>query len=146
MEVMGGVLAVYPLLSAHPLGIAPSSSILLESKLGYTHRQAAEIYCKSKIVYVERLWAYFSSSARHEDVRHLLYGSLASIRSTIYFLHTHGYADPNNWSDPMSTGRLIRETAPHRTFHPVALTFHPSTLMPSPRSSYLAALVNASML
>ena len=42
---------------------------------------------------------------RYEDVRHLLYGTLASIQSTIHFLHKRGYADPNDWSDPMPTGK-----------------------------------------
>jgi|GEM_PF-2017671 len=40
-----------------------------------------------------------------ERVRHLLYGSLAGIDRTIKILHTLGYADPNDWSEPMPTGR-----------------------------------------
>jgi hypothetical protein len=36
-----------------------------------------------------------------EKVRHLLYGSLAAIDRTIKILHAHGYADPNDWSDPI---------------------------------------------
>ena len=38
---------------------------------------------------------------RPERVRHLLYGSLAAIDRTIKILHAHGYADPNDWSDPI---------------------------------------------
>jgi hypothetical protein len=34
-------------------------------------------------------------------VRHLLYGSLAAIDRTIKILHAYGYADPNDWSDPL---------------------------------------------
>jgi hypothetical protein len=34
-------------------------------------------------------------------VRHLLYGSLAALDRTIKILHAHGYADPNDWSDPI---------------------------------------------
>ncbi|HZG37203.1 MAG TPA: hypothetical protein VEZ50_00860 [Nodosilinea sp.] len=34
-------------------------------------------------------------------MRHMLYGSLAVIDRTIKILHAHGYADPNDWSDPM---------------------------------------------
>ncbi|PZU98121.1 MAG: hypothetical protein DCF32_20040 [Leptolyngbya sp.] len=40
-------------------------------------------------------------SLNPEQVRHLLYGSLAAIDRTIKILHAHGYADPNDWSDPI---------------------------------------------
>ena len=40
-----------------------------------------------------------------ERVRHLLYGSLAGIDRTIKILHTLGYADPNDWSEPIPTGK-----------------------------------------
>lgn len=40
-----------------------------------------------------------------EQVRHLLFGSLGGVRSAIAHLHTLGYADPNDWSRPISTGR-----------------------------------------
>jgi hypothetical protein len=40
-----------------------------------------------------------------EPVRHLLFGSLSAVRSTICTLHKLGYADPNDWSAPISTGR-----------------------------------------
>jgi hypothetical protein len=36
-----------------------------------------------------------------EKVRHMLYGSLAGIDRTIKILHAYGYADPNDWSDPI---------------------------------------------
>ena len=38
---------------------------------------------------------------RPERVRHLLYGSLAGIDRTIKILYAYGYADPNDWSDPI---------------------------------------------
>jgi hypothetical protein len=38
---------------------------------------------------------------RPERVRHMLYGSLAGIDRTIKILHALGYADPNDWSDPI---------------------------------------------
>ncbi|MBD1872055.1 hypothetical protein H6F75_01040 [Nodosilinea sp. FACHB-131] len=38
---------------------------------------------------------------RPERVRHLLYGSLVGIDRTIKILHAYGYADPNDWSDPI---------------------------------------------
>ncbi len=41
--------------------------------------------------------------ARPEKVRHLLYGSLAGIDRTIKILHAYGYANPNDWSDPIPT-------------------------------------------
>ena len=40
---------------------------------------------------------------RPERVRHLLYSSLAGLDRTIKILHTYGYADPNDWSDPLPT-------------------------------------------
>jgi hypothetical protein len=40
-----------------------------------------------------------------EPIRHLLFGSLSAVRSTICTLHKLGYADPNDWSQPISTGR-----------------------------------------
>ncbi len=38
---------------------------------------------------------------RPERVRHLLYGSRLGIDRTIKILHAFGYADPNDWSDPI---------------------------------------------
>ncbi|PSR17037.1 hypothetical protein C8255_14630 [filamentous cyanobacterium CCP3] len=38
-----------------------------------------------------------------EKVRHMLFGSLAGIDRTIKILHALGYADPNDWSEPMPT-------------------------------------------
>ena len=40
-----------------------------------------------------------------ETVRHLLFGSLTAVQTTIRALHKRGYADPNDWSQPISTGR-----------------------------------------
>ncbi len=40
-----------------------------------------------------------------EQVRHLLFGTLTSIQATIRLLHKLGYAEPNDWSRPMSTGK-----------------------------------------
>ncbi|MGC1527547.1 MAG: hypothetical protein WA783_15985 [Phormidesmis sp.] len=45
------------------------------------------------------------TTANCEPVRHLLFGSLSAVRTTIYHLHTLRYADPNDWSQPISTGR-----------------------------------------
>ena len=45
-------------------------------------------------------------SSDTETVRHLLFGSLTAVQSTIRVLHKRGYADPNDWSQPiLSTGR-----------------------------------------
>ncbi len=44
-------------------------------------------------------------SANCEPVRHLLFGSLSAVRTTIYHLYTLRYAEPNDWSQPISTGR-----------------------------------------
>ena len=40
-----------------------------------------------------------------EQVRHLLFGTISNVQSTIAHLHALGYADPNDWSRPISTGR-----------------------------------------
>ena len=40
-------------------------------------------------------------SLNPEKMRHMLYGSLAGIDRTIKIVHALGYADPNDWSDPI---------------------------------------------
>lgn len=40
-----------------------------------------------------------------ESMRHLLFGSPVAIETTIKRLHKLGYAEPNDWSRPISTGR-----------------------------------------
>ncbi|MEM9978416.1 MAG: hypothetical protein AAF808_12390 [Cyanobacteria bacterium P01_D01_bin.2] len=42
---------------------------------------------------------------QYETVRHLLFGSLTGVRLTIQDLHSRQYAEPNDWSQPISTGR-----------------------------------------
>ena len=42
---------------------------------------------------------------QYETVRHLLLGSLTAVRNTIALLHTLHYAEPNDWSKPLPTGR-----------------------------------------
>ncbi|MEO1394803.1 MAG: hypothetical protein AAFV90_18005 [Cyanobacteria bacterium J06634_5] len=41
----------------------------------------------------------------HETVRHLLFGSPTAVQTTIRLLHKLHYAEPNDWSQPISTGR-----------------------------------------
>ena len=40
-----------------------------------------------------------------ETVRHMVFGSLPGVQLTIQELHSKHYAEPNDWSRPMSTGR-----------------------------------------
>ncbi|KPQ33501.1 MAG: hypothetical protein HLUCCA11_18415 [Phormidesmis priestleyi Ana] len=40
-----------------------------------------------------------------ETVRHMLFGSISAVRATIHRLHQLNYAEPNDWSTPISTGR-----------------------------------------
>ncbi|MFQ4139344.1 hypothetical protein PGN35_023810 [Nodosilinea sp. PGN35] len=49
-----------------------------------------------------------------EKVRHMLYGSLAALDRTIKILHALGYADPNDWSDPIPvpSGGVVGAAAP----------------------------------
>ncbi|MGB7250174.1 MAG: hypothetical protein WBC73_14640 [Phormidesmis sp.] len=44
-------------------------------------------------------------NSEYEPVRHMLFGSLSAVRSTIHVLHKLNYAEPNDWSQPISTGR-----------------------------------------
>ena len=41
----------------------------------------------------------------YEDVRVLLLGSLTSVQNTIDLLFKLNYAEPNDWSRPLATGR-----------------------------------------
>ncbi|WP_121971414.1 hypothetical protein [Leptolyngbya sp. BC1307] len=41
----------------------------------------------------------------HENVRHMLFGRLSVVQATIKQLHHLNYAEPNDWSKPISTGR-----------------------------------------
>ena len=45
------------------------------------------------------------SDYQHETVRHMVFGSLSAVRLTIQDLHQRRYAEPNDWSKPISTGR-----------------------------------------
>ena len=40
-----------------------------------------------------------------EPVRLMLFGTPGGVRAAIKDIHRHGYADPNDWSVPMATGR-----------------------------------------
>lgn len=40
-----------------------------------------------------------------EPIRHMLFGTPTAIQVTIKRLHKLGYAEPNDWSRPISTGR-----------------------------------------
>jgi len=40
-----------------------------------------------------------------ESVRHMLFGPLPAVQATIRLLHIRGYAEPNDWSEPIPTGR-----------------------------------------
>lgn len=40
-----------------------------------------------------------------EPIRHMVFGSLSAVRATISHLHLLRYAEANDWSQPISTGR-----------------------------------------
>ena len=46
-----------------------------------------------------------AAQPQYETVRHLLFGSLGAVQFTIKLLHKLNYAEPNDWSKPISTGR-----------------------------------------
>ena len=45
------------------------------------------------------------SRSQYETVHHQLFGSLSAVRNTITLLHKLNYAEPNDWSRPLPTGR-----------------------------------------
>ncbi|MEL6492740.1 MAG: hypothetical protein AAFQ95_22550 [Cyanobacteria bacterium J06621_3] len=40
-----------------------------------------------------------------EPIRHMLFGTLSAVQATIRLLHAKTYAEPNDWSQPIPTGR-----------------------------------------
>ena len=40
-----------------------------------------------------------------ESVRHLVFGSRSAVQATIALLHKLNYAEPNDWSRPIPTGK-----------------------------------------
>ena len=44
-------------------------------------------------------------TCEQEPIRHMLFGSLSAVQFTIWLLYKRGYAEPNDWSQPISTGR-----------------------------------------
>ncbi|MGF1569793.1 MAG: hypothetical protein ACFCVD_17280 [Nodosilinea sp.] len=47
----------------------------------------------------------FAPAPRRAAVRHLLIGSALAVDRTVADLHLKGYAEPNDWSAPLPTGR-----------------------------------------
>ena len=43
--------------------------------------------------------------ASREHIRHLLFGTNIAVQTTIRQLHKLGYAEPNDWSRPIATGK-----------------------------------------
>ena len=48
---------------------------------------------------------FAATRPQREPVRHLIFGSLAAVQLNIKSLHKMGYAEPNDWSKPIPTGR-----------------------------------------
>ncbi|HEY9880838.1 MAG TPA: hypothetical protein V6D29_20430 [Leptolyngbyaceae cyanobacterium] len=48
------------------------------------------------------------SEPKPEKLRHMLFGSQAAIKNTIHTLHKLGYAEPNDWTDPLPTDKPDR--------------------------------------
>ncbi|MEM1242583.1 MAG: hypothetical protein AAGI45_22360 [Cyanobacteria bacterium P01_H01_bin.26] len=47
----------------------------------------------------------FLPEYEYDSVNHTLLGSLTAVRNTIALLHKLNYAEPNDWSKPLPTGR-----------------------------------------
>ncbi|MEM7062977.1 MAG: hypothetical protein AAF572_07430 [Cyanobacteria bacterium P01_B01_bin.77] len=41
----------------------------------------------------------------YESERHMLFGSLNFVQTSIHILHKLNYAEPNDWSRPLPTGQ-----------------------------------------
>ncbi|MEM9976680.1 MAG: hypothetical protein AAF808_03530 [Cyanobacteria bacterium P01_D01_bin.2] len=46
-----------------------------------------------------------STPFQPDKVRHLMFGTVGALQFTIKDLHRRGYAEPNEWSQPLPTGR-----------------------------------------
>ena len=46
-----------------------------------------------------------SANDQPNRIRHLIFGTPTTVKKTIRLLHQRGYAEPNDWSRPISTGR-----------------------------------------
>ncbi len=46
-----------------------------------------------------------SYDPQFESVRHMLFGSISAVQTTIKLLHKLNYAEPNDWSKPIPTGK-----------------------------------------
>ncbi|MGB7085948.1 MAG: hypothetical protein WBD47_10365 [Phormidesmis sp.] len=46
-----------------------------------------------------------SECSEYEPVRHMIFGTPSAVRSTVHLLYKLHYAEPNDWSQPTSTGR-----------------------------------------
>ncbi|MEM8506072.1 MAG: hypothetical protein AAF716_23345 [Cyanobacteria bacterium P01_D01_bin.1] len=44
-------------------------------------------------------------SPPREQIRYFLLGTPTAVQGTIYLLHKLGYAEPNDWSQPVPTGK-----------------------------------------
>ena len=42
---------------------------------------------------------------QYETIRHMLFGSVGAVRNTIKLLYKLNYAEPNDWSQPIPTGK-----------------------------------------
>ena len=45
------------------------------------------------------------AASQPEVIRHMLFGPLLAVQATIVHLHKLRYAEANDWSQPISTGR-----------------------------------------
>lgn len=45
------------------------------------------------------------NSFSEDSIRHMLFGTIEAVQQTVRNLHSRGYAEPNDWSPAISTGR-----------------------------------------
>ena len=67
---------------------------LVESKIPVTQTSAGAAFDPPK-----------EEGTSREHVRHMLFGSPNAVKQTIQLLHKLNYAEPNDWSRPIATGR-----------------------------------------
>ena len=50
------------------------------------------------------------ASASPDQARHMLFGNILTVQVTIKLLHQLGHAKPDDWSQPISTGKVNEVT------------------------------------
>ncbi len=97
-------------LTHYPLVLLKLIPLRLDAPLKSVYRQSYsyDIYHSSRQNSVLLSAALPPSGSAQEPIRHMLFGSLSAVQSTIRLLYRLNYAEPNDWSQPISTAHRHR--------------------------------------